>query len=602
VYPSVARLISHDFVFEAMPLDSATATNSPIRTGAALFFDVLADLGVAYLFGHTGGAVIPLHVELNRRMSRKEPGPCFVLFRQEGGAGHAAEGYARASGRVGVALATSGPGATNLITPIADAYKDSIPTVFITGQVPSPAIGSDAFQEVDTVGVTRPISKHNYLVKDVADLEWVLREAFALAQSGRPGPVVVDICKDVQLTALEHQNERQKRHREPVPFDATRADAILEALTAAERPVVKAGGGIVHAGASDLLRRFVARFDVPVATTFNALGSVPFDLPHNLGMPGMHGTIPANYALREADFILTLGGRFDDRVAVSGFAEGKLIAHVDIDPSEIDKTVKTDLSVAADLHTFLRHALASGRSGQHAAWLARVGTWRGQMPKPYVEGDYIKPQAVVEAISDLTGGDANLVTGVGQHQMWAAQYYRFSRPRQWISSGGLGTMGFGLPAAIGAWYASPEKPVVLIDGDGSFQMNIQELGTLVSNRIPLKIFVLNNGYLGMVRQWEDMMDGGNHYETCLSRTAECEPACVDLDQACRTQLPNLTALQFVYPRLKTMRVRTPEALRESVREALAHSGPVLVDVWIDKAEDVLPMVQPGRGLGDMIES
>jgi len=576
--------------------------NTPSRIGAGVFLDVLQDLGVQYLFGHTGGAVIPLHVELNKRMARGEPAPEFVLFRQEGGAGHAAEGFARASGKVGVALATSGPGATNLTTPIADAYKDSIPTVFITGQVPSFAIGTDAFQEVDTVGLTRPISKYNYLVKDVADLEWVLREAFDLASAGRPGPVVVDVCKDVQLAVIGWQNPPRKRHREPPRFDPEKADAILEALTAAERPIVKAGGGIFHAEASDLLRRFAERFDVPVATTFNALGAVPFASSRNLGMPGMHGTIPANYGLRDADFILTLGGRFDDRVAVKGFAEGKRIAHVDIDPSEIEKTVKTDLALAADLGAFLRHALASGRSARHTAWLSQVGTWREQMPKPYAAGDYIKPQAVIETISELTGGDATLVTGVGQHQMWAAQYYRFSRPRQWISSGGLGTMGFGLPAAIGAWYASRDKPVVLIDGDGSFQMNIQELGTLVANRIPVKMFVLNNGYLGMVRQWEDMMDGGNHYETCLSRTAECDPHCVDLDQRCRTQLPNLTALQFVYPRLKTMRVNKPQAVTAAVREALEHEGPVLVDAWIDKAENVLPMVQPGRGLGEMIES
>ncbi len=574
----------------------------PARTGAALFFDVLTELGVEIIFGHTGGAVIPLHVELNKRLRRGDACPKFVLCRQEGGAGHAAEGYARVSGRVGVALATSGPGSTNLTTPIADAYKDSIPTLFITGQVPSGAIGSDAFQEVDTVGVTRAISKHNYLVKDVADLEWVLREAHALAQTGRPGPVVVDICKDVQLAQALVQNPSRKRHREPVAFDRAAADAILDALERAERPVVKAGGGVIHAGASAALCRFAAAFDCPVATTFNALGVVPFDDPHNLGMPGMHGTIPANYALRDADLILTLGGRFDDRVAVRGFAAGKTIAHVDIDPSEIDKAVATDLHLVAGVDAFLDYALAGDRRANHAAWMARISYWRGQSPKSYLNDGHIKPQAAIEVISELTGGDATLVTGVGQHQMWAAHYYRFRRPRQWISSGGLGTMGFGLPAAIGAWFADPSRPVVLIDGDGSFQMNIQELGTLVANRIPVKIFVLNNSYLGMVRQWEDMMDDGHHYETCLSRTSECDADCTDMDQSCRRQIPNLTGLRYVYPRLKTQRIREPGQLRAGIAAALAEPGPVLVDVWIDKAENVLPMVRPGHTLAQMIES
>lgn len=579
-----------------------TTMNIPVPTGAALVFDVLTDLGVDYLFGHTGGAVIPLHVELNKRMRCKEKSPKFVLFRQEGGAGHAAEGYARASGRVGVALATSGPGATNLTTPIADAYKDSLPTVFITGQVPSFAIGTDAFQEVDLIGITRSVSKHNYLVKDVRDLEWVLREAFALAASGRPGPVVVDLCKDVQLAPVVERHLPRKRHRQTIAFDTGRADAILAALAAAERPVIKAGGGIIHAEAAALLRRFVERFDAPVTTTFNALGTVPFGLKHNLGMPGMHGTIPANYALRDADFILTLGGRFDDRVAVKGFGDNKRIAHVDIDSSEIGKAVKTDLAVVAGLRTFLDYALKTGRSSQHQSWLAQIGEWRRQLPAPYFESDYIKPQAVIEALSAATGGDATLVTGVGQHQMWAAQYYRFTRPRQWVSSGGLGTMGFGLPAAIGAWYANPDKPVVLVDGDGSFQMNIQELATVVANRIPLKMFVLNNSFLGMVRQWEDMMDDGHHYETCLARNAECAEDCADIDQTCRRQLPNLKGLNYVYPRLKTMRIKQPERLRDSVAEALSQAGPVLVDVWVDKAENVLPMVPPGQGLEAMIES
>ena len=560
--------------------------NSPSCTGAALLFDILNDLGVEYIFGHTGGAVIPLHVELNKRMRRGEQVPKFILCRQEGGAGHAAEGYARASGRIGVALATSGPGATNLATPIADAHKDSIPTVFITGQVPSFAIGSDAFQEVDTVGMTRPISKHNYLVKDVADLEWIVREAFALAASGRPGPVVIDICKDAQLATIARRNPPRRRHREPIPFDTAKADAILAALAAAERPVIKAGGGIIHAGVSAALRTFVERFDTPVTTTFNGLGTVPFAMPHNLGMPGMHGTIPANYALRDADLILTLGGRFDDRVAVKGFGAGQRIAHVDIDPSEIDKTIRADLALSA----------------RHSEWMAQIAAWREQMPAPYGQGDYIKPQAVIELLSELTDGDATLVTGVGQHQMWAAQYYRFGRPRQWISSGGLGTMGFGLPAAAGAWFGNPEHPVVLVDGDGSFQMNMQELATVVANRIPLKMFVLNNSFLGMVRQWEDMMDGGHHYETCLARNEDCAPDCVELDQTCRRQVPNLTGLSQVFPRLTTLRVKEPERLREVVEEAMGIDGPVVVDVWIDKSENVLPMVPPGQGLAQMIES
>ncbi|WP_295383885.1 biosynthetic-type acetolactate synthase large subunit [uncultured Thiodictyon sp.] len=573
-----------------------------LPTGAAILFDVLTDLGVEVIFGHTGGAVIPLHVELNKRLRRRVPCPHFVMCRQEPGAGHAAEGYARVSGRVGVALATSGPGATNLVTPIADAYKDSIPTLFITGQVPSGAIGTDAFQEVDTVGLTRHISKHNYLVKDVRDLEWVLREAYALAGSGRPGPVVVDICKDVQLAPLTRSNPPRRRHREPEHFDLTKADAILAALAAARRPVIKAGGGIIAAGAASALCRFAERFDTPVTTTFNGLGAVPFEDPHNLGMPGMHGTIPANYALRDADFVLTLGGRFDDRVAVRGFAAGKRIAQVDIDPSEIDKTVATDLHLVAPADAFLEHALAGSLSAQHPEWMAQVQEWRTQLPKPYELGPLIKPQAVIETLSELTGGDATLVTGVGQHQMWAAQYYRFQRPRQWVSSGGLGTMGFGLPAAMGAWFADPSRPVVLIDGDGSFQMNIQELGTIVAHRMPLKMFVLNNNFLGMVRQWEDMMDDGMHYETCLSRTSECDPDCTDLTEDCRRQIPNLTGLKYVYPRLKTLRIRKPDELRAGIAWALAETSPVLVDCWVDKTENVLPMVRPGHRLDQMIES
>jgi acetolactate synthase-1/2/3 large subunit len=352
-------------------------------TGAAIFFNLMTELGIEVIFGHTGGAVIPLHVELNRRMRAGQPAPKFIMCRQEGGAGHAAEGFARASGRIGVALVTSGPGATNLTTPIADAFKDSIPTVFITGQVPSAAIGTDAFQEVDTVGVTRPISKHNYLVRDVADLEATLREAFALAASGRPGPVVVDICKDVQLASLTKARHGRCRHKHTVPFDAAAADTLLAALARAQRPVVKAGGGIIHANASRSLQAFAQRFQVPVTTTFNALGAVPSEAPYFLGMPGMHGSIPANYALRDADFILTLGGRFDDRVAVKDFARGKRIAHVDIDPTEIDKTIRVDWHLVASLDDFFEHALSFPAGPDRRDWLDQIARWRTQLRKPY---------------------------------------------------------------------------------------------------------------------------------------------------------------------------------------------------------------------------
>jgi len=350
------------------------------------------------------------------------------------------------------------------------------------------------------------------------------------------------------------------------------------------------------------LQAFAQRFQVPVTTTFNALGAVPSEAPYFLGMPGMHGSVPANYALRDADFILTLGGRFDDRVAVKDFARGKRIAHVDIDPSEIDKTVAADFHLVATLGDFFEHALSFPAGPDRSDWLDQIARWRGQLRKPYSNGPHIKPQGVIEALSAHTNGEATVVTGVGQHQMWTAQYYGFRRPRQWISSGGLGTMGFGLPAAIGAWFADPKHPVVLVDGDGSFQMNIQELGTLVANRIPVKMFVLNNSFLGMVRQWEDMMDGGFHYETCLARTAECAPDCTDLDESCRRQIPNLTGLKFVYPRLKTRRIKSPDELDAGITWALNEPGPVLVDVWVDKAEDVLPMVRPGHRLSDMIES
>jgi acetolactate synthase-1/2/3 large subunit len=573
------------------------------RNGAEIVVDVLNEMGIKYIFGHTGGAVIPIHVELNKRMKLGQKVPQFVLFRQENGAGHAAEGYAKTSGTVGVALATSGPGSTNLVTPIADAYKDSVPCVFITGQVPSSMIGNDAFQEVDMVGITRPISKHNYLVKNVSDLGPVLRQAFYLAQSGRPGPVVVDICKNALLekTADSHRVRDFRRYTPDVQMNKHEARLLLEAMLSAKKPVIKAGGGIVSADASDALRQFVEKYRLPFTLTFMGLGAVNHDNPLFLGMPGMHGTVAANFALKNADFILAIGSRFDDRVAVREFGKGATIAHVDIDCAEISKTISTHHEIHANAKDFLEFASQLDlQGGDISEWLETVSQWKKQHPAKYgPAGKTIKPQYFIEELSQLTHKTSTVVTGVGQHQMWAALHYNFQEPRQWISSGGLGTMGFGLPAAIGAYYANPGKTVICIDGDGSFQMNIQELATVAANRIPIKVFVLNNGFLGMVRQWEDMFNEGHHYETCLARTAECDPACTD-SKECRVPNPNLLHLGKVFPTINTLRLTQSEDVRAGLEQVLSDDKPYVVDVWIDRTENVKPMIPPGGSLAEII--
>jgi acetolactate synthase-1/2/3 large subunit len=576
----------------------------PEKTGAEIVIDVLNELGVDHIFGHTGGAVIPLHVELNARMARGELVPRFVLCRQESGAGHAAEGYARASGKVGVALATSGPGATNLVTPIADAYKDSVPCVFITGQVPSTMIGNDAFQEVDMVGITRSITKHNFLIKHVDDVGGILRQAFHLARTGRPGPVVVDICKDALMAKSANIREARafKRYHPNVVMDETRAESLLRALLSASKPVVKAGGGVIAAEAAEALKRFVEKYNLPTTLTFMGLGAIPHDSPAFIGMPGMHGTVAANYALQNADFILTVGARFDDRVAVKGFADGKIIAHVDIDAAEIGKNVPTRFGLHANSRDFLEFASRSDlKGGDISPWLEEIHGWKAQYELRCgpTEGVAVKPGYFVETLSRATADKATVVTGVGQHQMWAAQFYRYRRPRQWISSGGLGTMGFGVPAAIGAHFAKADAPIVCIDGDGSFQMNIQELATIAANRIPVKIFVLNNGFLGMVRQWEDLFNDGQHYETCLARTDSCDPGCVEVKE-CRTPNPNLLNLGSVYPGIKTLRIAKTQDVGPGIEQVLQDDRPYVVDVWIERTEDVKPMIPPGGALSDII--
>ncbi|MCP5158883.1 MAG: biosynthetic-type acetolactate synthase large subunit [Gammaproteobacteria bacterium] len=574
-----------------------------MQSGAGIAIDVLNELGVEYLFGHTGGAVIPLHAELNLRMRQGRKTPRFILFRQEGGAGHAAEGYARASGKTGVALATSGPGATNLITPIADAYKDSIPCVFITGQVPSAMLGKDAFQEVDMVGLTRSISKHNYLIKEAGDLAGVLRQAFFVASSNRPGPVVVDICKNalIEQSTDRHPLRLPRGYRPQISMHRPTADRLLAALSQAKRPVILAGGGIVSAEAGWELRQFIKKRQLPITLTFMGLGAVNHDHPLFLGMPGMHGTVAANRALREADFILSIGARFDDRVAVREFGQGKIIAHVDIDATEIGKAVLVDYPLRANARDFLIHANRHSAAGSDIGeWLSRLKAWKTEYAFGYPpDGNSIKPQQFIEELSRLTDQTSIVVTGVGQHQMWSALFYNYQEPRQWISSGGLGTMGFGLPAAIGACYARPDRTILCIDGDGSFQMNLQELATIAAHRIPVKVFILNNGFLGMVRQWEDMFNQGHHYETCLARTVACDPGCIE-NRECRALNPNYLNLGQVFPGIETVRISRPDEMRAGIKQALAHDGPCVVDVWIDRTEDVKPMIPPGGTLADMI--
>jgi acetolactate synthase-1/2/3 large subunit len=556
-------------------------------TGSQILMQVLLAEGVDTIFGFPGGAVIDIYDELCKTEIRH------VLVRHEQGAVHAADGYARASGRVGVCLVTSGPGATNTVTGIATAHADSIPLVVITGQVPTHLIGNDAFQEVDIVGITRPCTKHNYLVKSTADLARILKEAFYLARSGRPGPVLVDIPKNVANGRSLYQPLGPIRMRAYNPTyqpNVKQLRQVARLVEAAERPVIFAGGGVILSGAAAELTVLARSHQIPVTTSLMGLGGFPGDDPLFLGMLGMHGTYAANMSTGACDLLLGVGVRFDDRVTgkTDAFASQAQIVHIDIDPTSIRKNVPVSVPLVGDCRASLQQLIAMApnppdtqATDKRRQWLERIRAWKEAQPLTYQQGEAIKPQYVVEQVCALTKGEAIITTEVGQNQMWAAQYYRFNHPNHFITSGGLGTMGFGLPAAIGAQMACPQKTVVDIAGDGSIQMNIQEMATAVQYGLPVKIVVLNNGYLGMVRQWQELFYGRRYSATRI----EYAPDFVKLAEAFGAV---------------GLRARRPEEVIPVLTEGLSVKRPVIMDFVVEAEEGVYPMVPAGAPITEML--
>ena len=551
-----------------------------ILNGAQILIECLQREGVEVMFGYPGGVVLPIFDVLYDSKLK------FILTRHEQGAAHAADGYARATGKVGVCLSTSGPGATNLVTGIANAYMDSIPMVAITGQVKTFLIGNDAFQESDVTGITRPITKHNYLVKDVKDLARTIREAFYIASTGRPGPVVIDLPVDVQTSKIEFvwPEEVVLRSYQPTyeghPGQIKKAAKMIER---AKKPILYVGGGVISSGASEGLRTLAEKNQLPVTTTFMGIGAFPGGHPLCLGMLGMHGTAYANHAIMDSDLIVAIGARFDDRVTgrVDAFAPHAKIIHIDIDPTSISKNIRVDVPIVGDAKEVLRDLITYiKKSPDTKTWLDQISKWRKEFPLSYKHDDKLRPQFVIEKIQELTGGDAIIATEVGQNQMWSCLFYKHAHPRTWISSGGLGTMGFGLPAAIGAQIGRPEKVVFDIAGDGSIQMNIQELATAVNNKLPVKIAILNNGYLGMVRQWQELF-----YKKRYSSTPLTNPDFVKLAEAYGA---------------KGLRVTRKEDVVPAIKEALATDNVVMIDFVVESEENVFPMVPAGEALNRML--
>jgi acetolactate synthase-1/2/3 large subunit len=566
-----------------------------LYSGAEIVFKSLEDQKVEYIFGYPGGAVLPIYDELKNHPTIKH-----ILVRHEQGAGHAAEGYARSTGKPGVVLVTSGPGATNVVTALTDAYMDSVPLVCISGQVPTHLIGTDAFQECDTTGITRPCTKHNWLVKDINDLPRIMHEAFEVATTGRPGPVLVDIPKDVQFAKAKYfkpKKEKKLNGKTFNKFDQKEIDQLIELMRKASKPVFYTGGGVINSGpkATELLRELVALTGFPITSTLQGLGAYPGDDNQFLGMLGMHGTYEANNAMHDCDLLINIGARFDDRITgkIDEFSPKSKKVHIDIDPSSINKIVKVDLSIVGDVaevisatsKTLKKKNLNLEKSNKQkiSKWWKQIQKWRTKQSLNFINSDtIIKPQHAVQRLYELTKNqDTYITTEVGQHQMWAAQHYKFNKPNRWMTSGGLGTMGYGLPAAVGVQVAHPKKLVVDIAGEASVLMTIQEMSTAVQYNLPIKIFILNNQYMGMVRQWQELLHEKNYSESYSSA------------------LPDFVKLAEAYGCVG-IRAKSPDELDKKIEEMINVDKPVIFDCLVDQEENCFPMIPSGKPHNQML--